>query len=102
MTRKNDADGPERAAAHGPSSSAGPRPAAGGSKRDIRIQRQPAAVAAADARAAGRWSSGADAAGVPRQRSVDGADAAISEGTRIRQLRLENGPQHRWRFAATG
>ncbi len=68
-------------------------------ERHIRIQRQPAAVAAVDARAERRRSSGADAAGLSRQRSVDGADAAISEGTRVRYLRLADGPQHRRRDA---
>ena len=57
-------------------------------------------VAAVDARAEGRRSSGADAAGIPRQRPVDGADAAISEGARLRHPCLEHGPQHRRRRAA--
>ena len=59
-------------------SSAQPRPDAGRGQGDPRIQRQPAAVAAVDARAARRRPSGAGVAGFPRQRSVDGADAAIS------------------------
>ena len=43
----------------------------------------------------GRWPSGADAAGVSRQRPLDGADAALSEGARLRGTCLEHGPQSR-------
>ena len=63
----------------GAASPAQPRPAAGRGEGDIRIQRQPVAVAAVDARAARRRSSGAGVAGISRQRSVDGADAPISQ-----------------------
>jgi hypothetical protein len=35
--------------------------------------------------------------GFPRQRPVDGADAALSETARLRHLRLEDGPQSRRR-----
>ena len=56
------------------------RPDAGRGEGAIRTQREPAAVAAADARAAGRRPSRAGAAGIPRQRPVDGADAPLSAG----------------------
>jgi pimeloyl-ACP methyl ester carboxylesterase len=63
----------------GPASSARTEPAAGRGQGHFRIQCQPDAFAVPDGRAAGRRSSGADIAGFPRQRSVDGADAAISK-----------------------
>ena len=66
----------------------------------LRIQHQPPALAAVDARAARRRPSGAGVAGLSRQRPVDGADAALSEATRLRRLRLEDGPQSRRRRLA--
>src|SRR5262249_12334924 len=72
-------------------------PDAGRAAGAVRVQFEPDAVAAVVAGAARRRPSGADAAGISGQRSLDGADAALPEGARLRPICLEHGPQLRRR-----